>query len=98
MVPASVMHVFWNKNLEIPEKDLIFAANFRLNGNREVKMQTTSAPMAWLFLQENEQVQYLQKIALRAKNPSGPNMLRSRLIFCTKCNFLLLLRQHIFRQ
>ena len=25
MVPASVMHVFWNKNLEIPEKDLIFA-------------------------------------------------------------------------
>ena len=33
-------------------------------------MQTTSAPMAWLFLQENVQVQYLQKIALRAKNPS----------------------------
>ncbi len=31
-------------------------------------MQTTSAPMAWLFLQENEQVQYLQKIALRAEN------------------------------
>ena len=26
-------------------------------------MQTTSAPMAWLFLQENVQVQYLQKIA-----------------------------------
>ena len=26
-------------------------------------MQTTSAPMAWLFLQENEQVQYLQKNA-----------------------------------
>jgi len=35
-------------------------------------MQTTSAPMAWLFLQENEQVQYLQKIALRAENPFGP--------------------------
>ena len=35
-------------------------------------MQTTSASMAWLFLQENEQVQYLQKIARRAKNPSGP--------------------------
>ena len=34
-------------------------------------MQTTSAPMAWLFLQENEQVQYLLKIALRAENPSG---------------------------
>ena len=31
-------------------------------------MQTTSAPMAWLFLQENLQVQYLQKIALRAEN------------------------------
>jgi hypothetical protein len=27
--------------------------------------------MAWLFLPENEQVQYLQKIALRAENPSG---------------------------
>ena len=35
-------------------------------------MQTTSASMAWLFLQENEQVQYLQKIALRAENPYGP--------------------------
>jgi hypothetical protein len=35
---------------------------------KKVKMQTTSAPMAWLFLQENEQVQYLQKIALRAEN------------------------------
>ena len=28
-------------------------------------------PMAWSFLPENEQVQYLQKIALRAENPSG---------------------------
>ncbi len=28
----------------------------------------------------------------------APNMLRSRRIFCTKCNFLLPLRQHIFRQ
>ena len=28
--------------------------------------------MAWLFLPENEQVQYLQKIALRAENPYGP--------------------------
>jgi hypothetical protein len=27
--------------------------------------------MAWLFLPENEQVQYLQKIALRAENPYG---------------------------
>ena len=29
-------------------------------------------PMAWLFLQENVQVQYLQKIALRAENPFRP--------------------------
>ncbi len=29
-------------------------------------------PMAWSFLPENVQVQYLQKIALRAENPSGP--------------------------
>ncbi len=28
-------------------------------------------PMAWSFLPENVQVQYLQKIALRAENPSG---------------------------
>jgi hypothetical protein len=28
--------------------------------------------MAWLLLPENEQVQYLQKIALRAENPFGP--------------------------
>ena len=28
--------------------------------------------IAWSFLPENEQVQYLQKIALRAENPSGP--------------------------
>jgi hypothetical protein len=35
-------------------------------------MADNLGPMAWLFLPENEQVQYLQKIALRAKNPSGP--------------------------
>ena len=29
-------------------------------------------PMDWSFLPENVQVQYLQKIALRAENPSGP--------------------------
>ena len=51
-------------------------------------MQTTSASMAWLFLQENEQVQYLQKIALRAENPSGPKVfhgktnIRTSYIFC----------------
>ena len=35
-------------------------------------MADNLGPMAWLFLLENEQVQYLQKIALRAENPSGP--------------------------
>ena len=39
-----------------------------------VKMADDLGPMAWSFLPENEQVQYLQKIALRAENPSGPNM------------------------
>ncbi len=29
-------------------------------------------PMAWSFLPENEQVQYMQKIALRAENLSSP--------------------------
>jgi hypothetical protein len=38
----------------------------------KVKMADNLGPMAWLFLPENEQVQYLQKIALRAENPSGP--------------------------
>ena len=62
-------------------------------------MQTTSAPMAWLFLQENVQVQYLQKIALRAENPFGPQMtvIGTIYIFCVS-NFLLPLRQLIFRQ
>jgi len=40
-------------------------------------MQTTSASMAWLFLLENEQVQYLLKIALRAKNLSSHSYLIS---------------------
>ena len=35
-------------------------------------MQITSASMAWLLLQENEQVQYLQKIAQMRKKSSGP--------------------------
>ena len=34
-------------------------------------MADNLGPMAWLFLPENEQVQYLHKIAI-AKNPSGP--------------------------
>ena len=61
-------------------------------------MQTTSAPMAWLFLQENEQVQYLQKIALRAENKRVQSLVSTStlIIFCVS-NFLLPLRQHIFR-
>ena len=59
-------------------------------------MQTTSAPMAWLFLPENEQVQYLQKIALRAENKLGPRMGIDQLYFL-RSNFLLPLRRHIFR-
>ncbi len=35
-------------------------------------MADNLGPMTWLFLPENVQVQYLQKIALRAENPSGP--------------------------
>ena len=34
-------------------------------------MADNLGPMAWLLLPENEQAQYLQKIALRAENPSG---------------------------
>ena len=34
----------------------------------KVKMADNLGPMAWLFLPENVQVQYLQKIALRAEN------------------------------
>ena len=37
-------------------------------------MADNLGPMAWLFLPENEQVQYLQKIALRAENPFGPKL------------------------
>jgi hypothetical protein len=37
-------------------------------------MQTTSAPMAWLFLQENVQVQYLQKIAQMRKKSIRPQI------------------------
>ncbi len=34
-------------------------------------MADNLGPMAWLLLPENEQVQYLQKNALRAENPFG---------------------------
>ena len=69
------------------------------------KWQTTSATMAWLFLPENEQVQYLQKIASR-KMPSGPkkfNPKRSiscstttRRIFRMQCDFLLTIEVSTF--
>ena len=36
-----------------------------------MKIADNLGPMAWLFLQENVQVQYLQKIALRAENKRG---------------------------
>ena len=51
------------------------------------------------FNPENMQVQYLQKIALRAENPFGPQMtvIGTNYIFCVS-NFLLPLRQLIFRQ
>ena len=37
-------------------------------------MQTTSAPMAWLFLQENVQVQYLQKFTQMRKKFFWPQI------------------------
>ena len=55
-------------------------------------MQTTSAPMAWLFLQENVQVQYLQKIALRAENKSGTKNLISLRIDRIKSDFSLVVQ------
>ena len=55
--------------------------------------------MAWLLLPENEQVQYLQKIALRAKNKRVQSLviISTLIIFCVS-NFLLPLGQQIFRQ
>ena len=49
-------------------------------------MQTTSAPMAWLFLQENVQVQYLQKIATQ-KIRLDHNISVSGWIFCALAQF-----------
>ena len=74
-------------------------------------MADNHGPMAWLFLPENEQVQYLQKIALRAEKPSGPHSNSEKdektkrtknvgraIIFCTKCIFSeTYWRFHIFR-
>jgi hypothetical protein len=64
-------------------------------------MADNLGPMAWLFLPENVQAQYLQKIALRAENPNGPKVIPKKdektkrtkmitglaIIFCTKCIF-----------
>ena len=44
------------------------------NIESEVKMADDLGSIAWSFLPENVQVQYLQKIALRAENPSGPKL------------------------
>ena len=41
---------------------------------KKAKMADDLGSIAWSFLPENVQVQYLQKIALRAENPSGPKM------------------------
>jgi hypothetical protein len=47
-------------------------------------MADNLGPMAWLFLPENVQVQYLQKIALRAENKLGPRkgITSTNNIFC----------------
>ena len=42
----------------------------------KVKMADNLGPMAWLFLPENVLPQWQQKIALCAKNPSGPKQSR----------------------
>ncbi len=73
-------------------------------------MADNLGPMAWLLLPENEQVQYLQKNALRAENPFGPryNSEKTRKDekaekeeetskYFLQSNFLLPWRQHIFR-
>ena len=58
-------------------------------------MADNLGPMAWLLLPENEQVQYLQKIALRAENPYGhkQDTIWTCFIFRTKCDFLSPLRR-----
>ncbi len=46
-------------------------------------MADNLGPMAWLFLPENEQVQYLQKIAPNgAENPFGPQDFLHEVQFC----------------
>ena len=63
-------------------------------------MQTTSAQWPGCFCKKMSRSNTCKKLRKCAKNPFGPIylMIRSRRIFCTKCNFLLPLRQHIFRQ
>ena len=57
-------------------------------------MADNLGPMAWLFLPENEQVQYLQKIALRAENKPIQSLITTStlIIFCVS-NFLSPLRR-----
>ena len=56
-------------------------------------------PMAWLFLQENVQVQYLQKIALRAKNAIRPpsSLYMDMLYFPHVVRFYVAIEATIFR-
>ena len=52
-------------------------------------MADNLGPMAWLLLPENVQVQYLQKIALRAENKRGQILLRwSNIYFLRKQSFV----------
>ena len=44
------------------------------NIQSKAKMADDLGSIAWSFLPENEQVQYLQKIALRAENLSRPKL------------------------
>ena len=61
-------------------------------------MADNLGPMAWLFLPENVQVKKKKKIALRAENKRDQSLdtTSTLIIFCVS-NFLLPLRQHIFR-
>ena len=60
-------------------------------------MQTTSAPMAWLFLQENVLPQWQQKIALRAENKWVQTLPRPTNIYFLRKQFSVAIEATIFR-
>ena len=66
---------------------------------KKVKMQTTSAQWLGCFCKKMCRSNTCKK-SLRRKFASTKSLYVwvSEWIFCTKCNFLLPLRQHIFRQ